>query len=397
MRIVAYTLRALAGSVAERCFGEARLGMTGWARCCMLGAAAAVVLMGFGAASAPAAPVSHTPRAMLAAHGFPWTPHAPQAFDLPEASLTTDPVKVTIGSVVYTMSIAVGQDLSTPGSEPQLDINLDRQAAGTQIADQNHDYFFTPASGLTFTYDTTAGAKATVKATTAIAPSALSITYTAKTTDASPCKLQDGSKGDQIFSSGTLKVSTFSFVSGTSPVFGTVTTKPKTASFFYDPGCKAGGGKLVLLCGGAEDVEAGGPAAAQEWSFANDYGDSKAFEAVFQSSSLPTEAIQDSILAQVRGADLPAPTTSATGATATVKTTGNPFESGTGTFTSTKAPKVSTGSCKDSSDTKHTYRLSTYAGRLASSSPLLTANYDTGPLTLSAPITAKLYVVNYTS
>ena len=83
--------------------------------------------------------------------------------------------------------------------------------------------------------------------------------------------------------------------------------------------------------------------------------------------------------------------------TATVKTTGNPFMTGTATFTSAKPPKTKTGSCKDESNVKHTYTLATYAGQLTSGSPLLSANFDTGALHLSAPTAARLYVVTYTS
>ena len=167
---------------------------------------------------------------MLAAHGFPGVAAAPTAtYDLPNASLGSDPVKVAINGITYQMTISASQLVGPPSSPPVLDIDFDRTAGNAGSADQNHDYTFTPGSGIAFSYDSTNGKTAAIKASTAIAPSAVSITYKASSNDVSPCQLQDGSTGHQVFSSGTLTVSTFSFVSGTSPFFGTVTTKPKTA------------------------------------------------------------------------------------------------------------------------------------------------------------------------
>jgi len=365
----------------------------------MLGIGASVVLLGFGAASAWAAPASHTHRAVAAAHGFAGVAPAatPASYDPPFATFSTDPVDVTINSVVYQMTVNVNQDLSAPGNQPELDVDFDRQGTGKLFGDQNHDYAFAPASGISFTYDATNGKTAALKATAAIAPSAVSITYMSTSNTVAPCKLQNGTTGDQVFSNGTVKVSQFSLVSGTSPFFGTVTTKPKTGSFFYDPGCKGGGGKLVPICPGAEDIEVGNASSAARLSFANDYGDSDAFEGAFESSTSGSETIQHTVISGVKGTDLPAPTTGATSATATVKTTRDPFMTGTATFTSSKAPKKTRGSCKDESNTRHTYTQSTYTGKMASGSPILSANFDTDPFQLSAPAAAKLYVVKYTS
>ena len=88
-----------------------------------------------------------------------------------------------------------------------------------------------------------------------------------------PCKLQNGTGRPGVLERHR-QVSQFSLVSGTSPFFGTVTTKPKTGSFFYDPGCKGGGGKLVTICPGTEDIEVGNASSAARLSFANDYADS---------------------------------------------------------------------------------------------------------------------------
>src|SRR4029077_15578168 len=96
-----------------------------------LGFVGSAVVLGFGAASAWAAPASHLPHGATAARGFVGAAPTRATFDEPLASFGTDPVDVTIGSVVYQMTINVNQDLSSPGNQPALDVDFDRSGGGS--------------------------------------------------------------------------------------------------------------------------------------------------------------------------------------------------------------------------------------------------------------------------
>lgn len=372
---------------------NARLGMTGSARRWMLGVALSVIVLAFGAASAWAAPAQMTARSVLAAHGFPGMTPAATEFDESEAGLGMSPVRLRIHGADYLMGVSADDNLSSGSDQTTLTVELD--ALGT-TSEQSYQYALSPASGLTFNFARKTGARAVVKASRAIAPSAIGVTYTATRHQSFPCTLQDGSKGRMTFSQGTVTFSAFKFVSGTT-VFGTITKQAKKASFFYDPGC-GGTVHVTYICGGAEDVAVGHLNSPQQWFFGNPYGEKRPIEGLFTVSALsPAETVYATGLGKARVSDLPTPQAGPTGATATVKTNGNPLMTGTASFTSTSAPTVQTWKCRDNQGVKHTYSESTYKGTLSSDSPLLTVNFATGPVAFPSPQPAQLYLFTYTS
>jgi len=94
-------------------------------------------------------------------------------------------------------------------------------------------------------------------------------------------------------------------------------------------------------------------------------------------------------------ANLPAPKVSANGATATFLTRGSLFSTGVGVFTSTRAPRVSSGSCT-TRGVAHTYTTSDYRGVLSPGLPRLVALFDTGRIGLAANTPADLWVSHLT-
>jgi hypothetical protein len=359
----------------------------------MLVVAAGTVVLGFGTTSAWAMPPQATLRAALAGQGLLGPTRGRTQFDEREASLSTKPVKVTVKGVTYLLQGTADENLSS-GSGATLDVSLEGIAP---TSDQLYDYTFSPPSGIAFSFDRKAGADAAVKASNAIAPSTIDVTYTATQHQSFPCTLKDGSRGHMVFSRGTVSFSSFAFVSGTSPVFGTITKQAAKASFAYDPGC---GARVVVqhICAGSEYLTVGHSHSPQLWVFGQILGPGKPVEVLLSRSSLsPTESVERQAVAVVRRADLPPPSTSQTGATAKVRTTGNPLMTGAATFTSTAEPTVKTGQCRNLQGERHTYSVTTYTGTLSSSSPLLTVNFGTGPLSFSSAKPAKLYLTTVTS
>jgi hypothetical protein len=111
----------------------------------------------------------------------------------------------------------------------------------------------------------------------------------------------------------------------------------------------------------------------------------------------PTRFVDHFTLADAPGTSLPAPTFTAHGATARIRTVGNPFASGAATFTSTSAPHIGRVQHCRANGGSHTYRTYTYAGALTSpaGTPLV-ARLDTGALAIRhAPGT--LVILKYTS
>jgi hypothetical protein len=99
----------------------------------------------------------------------------------------------------------------------------------------------------------------------------------------------------------------------------------------------------------------------------------------------------------VAATTLRVPTASATGATAEVRTTGDPFMTGSATFTSTRAPGEGRGTCLDQQGTRHAFTYRSYDGVLRPvNGDGLVADFDTGALAL-APAKGVMILRAYTS
>jgi len=373
------------------------------ARRWLAAAGAVIVVAGLAAASATADSPNPNPLiSRLTAlgvgvpAGMPGAPAGPINFST--AALVVDPMLIKIHGVQYVFNMSIERE-GGPGSPPPfIDVNLSR-LTNAQVDSQDHDYFLTPKSGVSFTFDqpTLGSAKIT---TTGIAPSVIDLAYaaTAKQTKL-PCTLASGGKSFEQISSGKLSFSSFKFVSGTSPFFGAITKRPVTATLYYDPGCTTTvvAPRRLTECQGSETLVAASSTGSEQWVAQNDFGDPFAFQAALAGTFTNRRQTTHVLLSTIPGSDMPAPKASSTGATAVIRTAGNAFMRGTATFTSTHAPSVKTGlRCVDEFGKRHAYSREAFRGTLSPDSDPMTAAFDTGaiPLTRSR---AKLVLLVYTS
>jgi hypothetical protein len=377
------------------------------ARRWLAAAGAFLVVFGFAAASATADSSSDpyplvTRLAGLGVKlpaGMPGAPPVNGQINFTTASLVVDPELIKINGVQYVLNMSITRQ-GGPGSPPPfIDVNLNR-LTNAQIDNQDHDYFLTPSSGVSFTFDQPTMASAKIK-TTGIAPSVIDLAYTATQKQTKmPCTLASGGKSFEQISSGKLTFSSFKFVSGTAPFFGTITQRPLTATLYYDPGCRVslvGGSRQLPPCQGTETVVATNSDGSTQWVAQNDYDDGFGFQAALAAGATPDRETTHVILSTTPGTILSPPKTSPTGATAVVHTTGDAFMAGSATFTSTHAPTVKTGfRCVDLFGQHHAFKRKVYHGLLSPSSDPMRAKFDTGavPLTRSR---AKMIFLVYTS
>jgi len=369
-------------------------------------AAAVVVVFGFAAASATADSSDPYPLvSRLAAlgvtlpAGMPGAPAPNGQINFTTAALVVDPILIRINGVAYVLNMSVQRQGGPGSSPPFIDVNLNR-LTNAQLDGQDHDYFLTPSSGVSFTFDQPTMASAVIK-TTGIAPSVIDLTYkAAKKQIKYPCTLASGGKSFEQVSSGRLSFSSFKFVSGTSPFFGTITKRPLTATLYYDPGCRVsviGGPNRLPQCQGSETLVAASPTGGTQWIAQNDYGDGFGFQAALASASVSDRQTTHVLQSVIPGTDLPAPKASPTGATAVLRTGGNSFMRGTATFTSKRAPAVKAGlRCVDAFGQPHAFSREVYRGRLVPTANPMTAAFDTGGVPLT-PSTAKMTLLVYTS
>ena len=360
-------------------------------RKCAVVMALAVAVSGFAMASASAAP----PIPQVPASAHPWL-QTPSPADRPEpfVELRTDPIDVTAGPVTYSMQFRYYQQPSVPGGGREIAVRFTRSAPGKPNV-QWHEYEYAPGSALTFTYNHQTLSRAALATGDSVAPSTFAMTYTAVHQHSSSCTLTNGQPGTLVRTNGRLAVSGFKLVSGTKPVFGTVTTRPTYASLVFDPGCDQYFGPR-RRCVGTEEVEAG--SAYKFWDFSADYGGSVAYQELFQLSRHPLAGAEFSRLmsSEVASATLPSPSASATGATAEVRTTGDPFMTGGATFTSTRAPGTGRGGCLDDQGRRHAFTYRMYEGVLTPGPTALVGAFDTGSIVLG-PTKGAMILRKYTS
>jgi hypothetical protein len=296
------------------------------------------------------------------------------------------PIKV--GHATYWLDLNVFTDGA--GSYPQLDVFLIRGRPGHF---QFHDYSWLRSASFTVNR----------RAMTArlnggsISPSAISMHFSPTHVTSHSCALQGGGTGTYRKAVGLLSVPAFRLVTNTSPVFGTITVRPRRAELLLDPGCRSDlAGYNPRPCPQAESIDAPG-LARSEWGVATNSSDTKALiDAVSPSTTFTklqhTHIIEDTVPL----ADLPAPTVSKNGAMATFLTRGSLFSTGVGVFTSTRAPKVLTGSCT-MRGVAHTFTTTRYRGVLSPGALPLIALFDTGHIGLAANTPAYLELSHLTS
>ena len=328
--------------------------------------------------------------------------------DLANLELFTDPVPVTVNGVTYQMTLNV-QNLPVAFDQPpELAIELDRTTVGGGLitGEQSHVYGYAPLTGLHFTANP-ALTGATVKTGSSMLPSALDVHFhTTGTVEQSPCSLVGGGQGEFQVASGTISASTFKIATATSPFFGTITTKPQTATVFHDPGCAnflgfAAGVKAAREpvfhpeCSGREAITQS--SLTSFWLGQTGFGGRRMLQlGATESNPFGPDGVDHEVAGLGSGINMPRPVrTAGGGVRADVLTAGVPFMGGRAVFRSTAKAHVSPGhTCTWERHTYH-YTTTRWAGRLASATSPLQMMFDTG----AAPVTptpATLYLFTYT-
>jgi hypothetical protein len=235
-----------------------------------------------------------------------------------------------------------------------------------------------------------------------IAPSQLAASYTPTSGIAKRrCTLITGGHGYLRQSHGTMTYSAFNIVTPTSPFFGTLTTGPVLTGEAFDPGCNT----PVVISLVSPRVRAAVPLAAsrlhpcagreslvtasttEEWVFEKVFGLRLSTQLVGTGTDPNTQTVAEdshAIIALASRYDLPLPQHNAHGATAEVFSAGDPFMTGSATFTSARAPLVTGGhTCKAGGKVRHFSSLR-YTGQIVPNTNGLTAGFDTAPVALTS-------------
>ena len=326
----------------------------------------------------------------LAAHVRPhiWTSEHPATTAITTTAPATEQLS-TFGRPIKVRHSTYWLDLDVftvgPGSSPQLDIYLLRGRPGHF---ELHDYWWLRSASFLVNRGTmTARLNGGM-----ISPSAISMRFSPTHVRSHSCALEGGGTGIYREAIGRLSVSAFRVVTNTSPVFGTITVRPRKAELLVDPGCKVNvTHQNPRPCPRTEVINAPG-LARSEWGVDTNAADTKTLISAVSPSTTLTKLQHTHITAETLPlADLPAPTLAGNGATATFLTRGSLFTTGVGVFTSTAAPRVTSGSCT-LRGVAHTFTTSEYRGVLSPGVAPLIALFDTGHIGLAANTPASLSV-----
>jgi hypothetical protein len=360
----------------------------------------AVMLAGAAsAAGASAAQLPTTPFALPRWQSPAMPPALAQTGSVPQptAELRFAPVTVSVNDVDYTMRMDVFAFVTQVGSFTFFDVSLSRGAVGSAV--QSHLYWLAPANPISFHVARRTLATATFDSGAELAPDAFAGSFTASASQKRvACTLTNGRTGYRSSAPGTVSWSQFSLDTGTSPFFGTLVNGPADAKLIWDPGCKQRRHhhrRHLPACGFRDILSAQDAAGSNAFEIGLNYPRTRTLQAVVNAFD-PTDVkavIHFSVAAGPAG-DLPPPTHSATGATAHVVTTGSPFLTGSSTFTSSHAPRVSLVHRCRAQGSVHHYRSLRYRGGLAPDPTPLTAPFDTGDLAVPA-MPAVLVVRRY--
>jgi hypothetical protein len=365
---------------------------------------AVVVLTASLVASATASAASPPPRALAMWHRWSRAHSNASRFNFFSTVFAfAGPREVLISGVRYEMGLTI---FGTPGGgasqPPFASIDLQRSLPRTRgSAFQLHEYDFAPQTGSTFTFnrdtmDTSLDLGAT------IAPSQLAATYAPTTAIAKRhCTLVTGGHGYLRQSRGTMTYSAFNIVTPTSPFFGTLAVGPALTAEAFDPGC-TNAGVIALVsprvraavplaaprlhpCAGRESL--GTASNTEQWVFEKVFGERASTQLVGTGTDPNTQPVVSefhAIIAGASGYDLPLPQHNGHGATAEVFSAGDPFMSGSATFTSAKAPLASGGHTCKAGGRAHHFSSLRYTGQLAPNTNVLTAVFDTAPLAFTS-------------
>jgi hypothetical protein len=355
-------------------------------------------------ASATASAASPPPRALAMWHRWSRAhTHAPRFGVFSTVFAFAGPREVRISGVRYEMGLTV---FGTPGGgaaqPPFASIDLQRSVPRSRpTAFELHEYDFAPQTGATFTFNKdTMNTSLDLGAT--IAPSQLAATY-APTSGITKrrCTLITGGHGYLRQSRGTMTYSAFNVVTPTSPFFGTLTAGPAPMDEAFDPGC-SNAGVIALVsprvraaaplaaarlqpCAGRESL--GSVSNTEQWVFEKVFGKRASTQLVgtgTDPNTQPVVAESHAIIAGTSVYDLPLPQHNGHGATAEVFSAGDPFMTGSATFTSAKAPLVSGGHTCKAGGRVHRFSSLRYTGELVPNTNALTAGFDTSPVALTA-------------
>lgn len=358
------------------------------------------------AAKAPAMRVVGVPGPMLRALS-PFTRLTPYTFYSGQRAVALEATggTVTINDVDYRLRVSITQIPASFGMDEQsyMDVSLSRRRpAAIGQAQQQYDYGYNPTAAFAFSYDHTALSTASVDTGTSIAPDALAAGFAATgTLDRQTCRVsRSGRKGVLRSITGDFSYSQFSIDTTTTPFFGVLTQGPLHGRLIVDPGCGFDDSRFTSrrhICAAREalDAESGSGALIAEVG----YRRHRAIEAAITSPP-PTSNDFDRfsfglIASAVAPSDLPPARHTMHGATAHLRTTGDPFMSGSATFHSGRAPHITKVHRCFAFGRWHRYRRISYRGRIRQDADPLAALFDTRAMT--APTFARLDIWRYLS
>jgi hypothetical protein len=383
-------------------------------------AAALTALLALGAATASAR-TSLAPSLRLRARALQRAQALPHVFSLTTVFMQTAPVAVVRNGVTNTMTLAVFGDPAFGSSA--IDVTLAR-AQPDGRAFQEHDYSFSPQSGIQFRFDKKGLETATLDTTTAITPSQIAGSFTATSVKARNCRLYDGRQATKLTATGTVAWSAFDVETSTSPFYGAIQTKPTHARIVKDPGCNtdvivfsSGAGSRAVRAIPKVDSAIGAPAYSERrdqpcffnralgakvgpgrvFGFEKFYRVPQIFDLAVRARQVPPDESEFHIIdAAAARRSLPKPVKVGPGRfQAVVHGAGGEFLNGTATFSS-GPPAVRGGfSCRTGGGVRPFTRL-TYRGTLdPSPATPLVASFDTLPLALREGTPATYVVREY--
>jgi hypothetical protein len=365
-----------------------------------LGAASAT------AAKAPPMRVVGVPAPMLRALS-PFTALTPHTFYPGQRSVTLDATggSVTINDVDYRLRVSITQVPASFGMDEQsyMDVNLYRRQPGAVgQAQQQYDYSYDPASAFTFSYDHTGLSTASIDTAATISPDAITAGFAATgTLNRQSCRVsRSGRRGVLRSITGDLSYSQFSIDTATTPFFGVLTQGPLHGRLTVDPGCGFDDSRFTTrrrICAAREVVDA--QTGSDALFAAVGYRGHHAFEAAITSTPPTSNDFNrfsfGLIASAVAPSDLPRARHTMHGATARLRTTGDPFMSGSATFHSGHAPHIGKVHRCFAFGRWHRFRRISYRGRIRQHADPLTALFDTGAI--AAPTFARLDLWRYLS
>jgi hypothetical protein len=382
---------------------------------CIAPALVATVCMGAGTTAANAATAPHMQAMRVARRLFAGTlPASLRTTMLEHAStpvapntallLDTDPVSLSVAGLSYQMELSAFTITDSFGSPPEMDVALWRfsRANGRVTGEQEHVY------GYSSTLMTMTAAKGLsrlqLNSHRSFPATRVDSTFSPTSVESDSCRLYTGGHGTFSEAVGTLSSKRFRIGTGTSPFFGTITTRPQTAFALADPGCLTGGGTIITSgsqirfyapCAGRETIQSGSPFGATSLDAEVGFRGRNAYLLAATGETSVTTSTAHLAIGLEPASGMPAPAHSAAGARAKLRTGQNPMFAGAARFVSTTAPVRS--ALRGCTYERHLYhfRALRYHGTLAPAGSPLRVLFDTAPFPFAAR-SATLVIRSYT-